>query len=273
MKRSLVLWIAAVFLTVAAAVFQRVTGPTYPVSGSARLDTLDLSYRFERSHGGTGDARVMLPATDPSLDGVVRWKRLNSDDPWREMPLRREGAFLTAPLPHQPPGGKLEYLVILTRGDSRIELPTGGPVVIRFRGDVPLAVLLPHILAMFAAMLFSTRAGLEAFAVTPAFGGLVRWTLITLFVGGMLLGPLVQWYAFGAFWSGWPAGTDLTDNKTAVAFLGWIAAAIALQRSPHPRRWVAGAAVLLLAVYLIPHSTFGTELDYTSQPQAPHSPP
>ena len=35
------------------------------------------------------------------------------------------------------------------------------PVVIRFKGGVPAFILIPHILFMFLAMLFSTLAGLN----------------------------------------------------------------------------------------------------------------
>jgi hypothetical protein len=72
----------------------------------------------------------------------------------------------------------------------------------------------------------------------------------------------MQYYAFDTWWTGWPVGTDLTDNKTAVAFIVWIIAAIALYKAKNPRRWVLGAAIVLIVVYLIPHSVLGSELDY-----------
>jgi hypothetical protein len=37
----------------------------------------------------------------------------------------------------------------------------------------------------------------------------------------MILGPVVQYYAFGEFWTGVPFGWDLTDNKTLVAVIFW----------------------------------------------------
>ena len=41
--------------------------------------------------------------------------------------------------------------------------------------------------------------------------------LLLLAVGGFILGPLVQNYAFGELWTGVPFGWDLTDNKTLIA--------------------------------------------------------
>jgi hypothetical protein len=76
----------------------------------------------------------------------------------------------------------------------------------------------------------------------------------------MILGCIVQKYAFGAYWTGVPFGFDLTDNKTLIAFLGWAAATMAVEKNRHPKFWTVTAAILMLAVYAIPHSLFGSEL-------------
>jgi hypothetical protein len=272
MKQSLILWTIAFLVTAASAVYQRVTGPTYPVSGTARLGNREIAFRLERSHGGETDAPVLLLVDDPVVTGVLRWRRIRTDDPWSEVSMQRRDGSLTGALPHQPPAGKLEYTVTLISGAQTVVLPPGPPVVIRFRGDVPLFVLIPHVLAMFLAMLLSTRAGLEVFAPSPSYRRLIGWTLGLLFVGGLILGPVMQWYAFHLWWTGWPLGTDLTDNKTAVAFLGWVIAAVVVRSSPHPKRWILGAAILLLVVYMIPHSLFGTELDDTLPRETEHAP-
>jgi hypothetical protein len=272
MRRSLLFWTIAVVLTVASAAYQRLTGPTYPVSGSAVLNGYDLRYRFDRSHGGDGDHRVVVRVADPAARGTMRWKRLNTSDAWSELPLTRNADSLIAMLPWQPPAGKLEYQAHLTSGAAGAVVPPDGPVVIRFKGDVPPGILIPHILAMFAAMLFSMRAGIEALATQPRLTGLTAATLVALVIGGAILGPVMQKFAFGAYWTGWPFGHDLTDNKTVLALAGWIAAAIALRRASRPARWVLAASLLLFVVYLIPHSVLGSELDYgtlNAPPQVP----
>ncbi len=137
------------------------------------------------------------------------------------------------------------------------------PVVIRFKGAVPGQILGPHILIMFIAMLFSTGAGLLALAEVPSYRKYGIWTLILLTAGGMILGPVVQKFAFGAFWTGVPFGWDLTDNKTLIAFLFWILAVVMNLKKERPVYTVLAAIVLLL-VYSVPHSLFGSELDYGS---------
>ena len=182
---------------------------------------------------------------------------------------RSDDGVIAAELPHQPPAGKLEYRILLERGESRLTLPDEGAVVIRFKGDVPASVLIPHIIAMFAAMLLSTRAGLECFSRQPDFKRLVYLTVGLMTLGGMILGPIVQKYAFGEYWTGIPFGTDLTDNKTLIAFVAWLVALVALHKSKHPGRWIAGAAVVTFAIFLIPHSLFGSELDYGKEAVRP----
>jgi hypothetical protein len=267
MKRPTLLWILSFAVTVAIALFQRVTGPSYPLSGTCTLGTTVIPFRLDRSHGGESDAPVSIRTDDDQIHGTLEWKRFKTADAWRSMPMVFDNGTLTAMLPHQPPAGKLQYRIRLTRGDLTETVPPAEPVTIRFRGGVPLWLLIPHVIFMFSAMLFSTRTGLEFFNSGPHLEKLVLWTVGLLFLGGLLLGPAVQWYAFGAWWTGWPIGTDLTDNKTAVAFLGWIIALVAIHRKRHERIWALGASLLLLVVYLIPHSMLGSELDYTTLDQ------
>ena len=40
-------------------------------------------------------------------------------------------------------------------------------------------------------------------------------------IGGMILGPIVQKYAFGEYWTGFPYGGDFTDNKMLIMWLAW----------------------------------------------------
>lgn len=247
-------------ITIASAVYQRLTGPTRPLRGDAKVGETRVKYRLIRSHGGDGDAEVRVTAPAPAA-GTLGWKRHKTRDPWSYLEMKRQGGDLTGALPHQPPAGKLDYRVILTNGAERVTL-AGSPVTIRFKGGVPMPVLVLHVIAMFGGMLLATRAGLEFFAVEPRYIGLVLWTVALMTVGGMILGPVVQKYAFGEYWTGWPYGTDLTDNKTAVAWIAWLAAWWGAKRGTRPGWWVLAASVITLVVFAIPHSMFGSELKY-----------
>jgi hypothetical protein len=267
-KQTTILWAAATLLTIVCAVFQRVTGPTYPLHGTVTLGGMQIPYKFDRSEEQR-DAVVKIPVGDSAVRGWVAWKRLNSDDPWTAFPMRVVDGVLQAELPKQPPAGKLLYRVLLEGGGEQKVVPEGEPVELRFKGSVPGLILWPHILLMFLAMLFSTRAGLEFFARDPDLKNLTYLTLVFLFLGGLVFGPLVQKSAFDSYWTGWPIGRDLTDSKTALAFLCWVAAAVALFKSKRPKLWVLFAAIILLAVFLIPHSVLGSEIDYRQLETSP----
>jgi hypothetical protein len=116
---------------------------------------------------------------------------------------------------------------------------------------------------MFLSMLFATRAAFEFFNKEPKLRFYTLWTIGILFVGGFIFGPVMQYYAFGDFWTGIPFGYDLTDNKTLIAMIGWLTAFFMLKRSKNPKRWILFASILMFIVYLIPHSILGSEHDYS----------
>nr|MBC8402895.1 hypothetical protein [Candidatus Neomarinimicrobiota bacterium] len=122
----------------------------------------------------------------------------------------------------------------------------------------------PHIFFMFFAMLLSNRSGLQALVRGGNLYKYALWTSGLLLVGGLILGPIVQKYAFGAYWTGWPFGHDLTDNKTIVAFIAWALAIWKNKDRINRPGWVLTASITLFLVYMIPHSVLGSELDYST---------
>lgn len=264
---SVGLWALAFLVTIMSLGYQRGTGPTYPVSGIVSAGVEEIRYTFDRSHGGDEDHRVFLPVGNnenlDNLSGILRFKRYKVEEPWSEVLMEWSGGELAAFLPVQPPAGKLEYQVLLQLDDEEILLPGEDPIVIRFKGSVPPAVLVPHIILMFLSMFFGTRAGMEAVRPSGSPRKLVFWTLMLLVTGGMIFGVIVQKYAFGSFWTGFPFGMDLTDNKTLIAVLGWVAA-LALSEKRFGRAAVVAATLVTWAIFLIPHSMMGSELDYST---------
>jgi len=263
---GVLLWLLAVALMLGTVVYQRRTGPTHPLRGTVETVAGPRDYRLVRSENTGVDAEVRVP--DPGIEwvGTLHWRRYRTNDPYRASEMRREEFDLVAELPTQPPAGKLEYYVALAGPGGEQLAPPDRTAVIRFKGAVPAAALVPHVLLMFVAVLLGIRTLLEALVGRRG----IRWmswaTLACVGAGGMVMGPVVQKYAFGAAWTGVPFGWDLTDNKTLLMFLWWIAATwvIGIRRPLSARsRWAAAtAAAAMLAVYLVPHSMYGSELDY-----------
>ncbi|MGM0612068.1 MAG: hypothetical protein ACQESM_01020 [Bacteroidota bacterium] len=264
-KKSIFFWVLAFILTIALAGYQRMTGPTYPVSGKVSIADTTVSYELIRSHGGEGDAQVAIPAPEnKNIQGSFAYRRYKSYDEWDTIPMQQNGDTLIASIPHQPPAGKVQYNILLHHNTKTVALQEK-PVIIRFKGAVPASVLIPHILLMFLAMLFSMRTGFESLIKGKRTYLYTIVTIITLTIGGLILGPVIQKYAFGQFWTGWPVSNDLTDNKTLIAFIFWIIAFIVQFRNRNRRGWALVASIVLLIVYMIPHSVLGSEIDYREQ--------
>ena len=120
--------------------------------------------------------------------------------------------------------------------------------------------MIPHVFFIFFAMFLANVSGLFAAFNIEQFRRYTSITLILMLLGGMIFGPIVQKYAFLEFWTGFPNGMDLTDNKTLIAFLAWVVAFI-LNIKKANRTSVIIAALVTFIIFLIPHSMFGSELN------------
>ena len=272
MKRNVVFWIVAVIITILSAYYQRITGPTYPLSGSEVFQGNEIFYKFSRSHSTASGCPVVLPLPDSTMKATLIYNNLTKSDQNRvEMKIFRDtivtkevsakmqrGYFAYGELPPQSETEKLQYYVRVVKDNYEKEVPEKNKVVIRYKGDVPAPILILHIIFMFLAMLLSVRTVFEYWSKNPNIKKYVYWTLITLFIGGFPLGMLVQKFAFGEYWTGVPFGFDLTDNKTLIAFIGWVIALISVYKSKNHKWWVIGATILMLVVFLIPHSLLGS---------------
>jgi hypothetical protein len=278
--KKFILWFLAFLITITAAIYQRMTGPTYPKRINVMLNNTVQELKLVRSLSLDARSEVKLNVYDTTVRAKLFYKRYNSDEEFQTADFSckvypvhsflmnkvfriTEEKGLFAEVPRQPAAGKIQYYFDITDSKGTNTYLKDEPVVIRFKGGVPAFILLPHILFMFIAMLFSTLAGLMAVIKYPLYKKYGLWTLILFVAGGMVLGPIVQYFAFGNFWTGVPFGWDLTDNKTLIALLFWIIAVFMNRKSDRPIYTILASVVLLL-VFSIPHSLFGSELNYSS---------
>jgi len=257
MKKS-VNWILAIVITLVLSIYQRMTGPTYPKKVTIELDGEQYKVKLPRS-GVQQDEIVTLKGVPSGIGAKIHYRRYPTTNDYTTAAFVYKDSVWQAALPVQPVAGKLQYYITVAGKDYLKD----EPIVIRFRNDVPASILIPHILLMFGAMLFAVYT----FLLVVTRKDYKRWlkiTVATLFVGGFILGPLVQHAAFGPWWAGFPYGTDLTDNKTLISFIFFLAALATLKWKYN--KWVVCLAVLMMiAVFTIPHSAYGSEYDYTTQ--------
>lgn len=273
---SILLWILAVVLTIGCFMYQDKTGPTYPLEGDMNTDKGKVHFKFLRSEIIGIDLKIMLLDPVPEgITGYVKYRRFKSHDDWSIMPLEKGTFEFTrrgqteavegwgAELPSlEARAGKYEFFVYIDDGgEEPISITDEKPIYARYKGAVPDLVLLFHILVIFASMALAIRTTLEA-VIDGKFKGKLWATLISFLVGAFVLGPIVQWYAFGVLWSGFPLGFDWTDNKVLLELVFWLFA-LYMNRGERRNRWsVYLAGVVTLIVYFIPHSIFGSEYDF-----------
>ncbi len=251
-------WLLAVVITLVLSVYQRMTGPTHPKRVNVELNGANYKVRLPRS-GVQQDEIVKLKDVPRETEAQLHYRRYPAGGEYSTVDFTWSGGEWQAALPVQPVAGKLQYYLTVGGKDYLAD----EPVVIRFRNDVPAGILIPHILLMFAAMLFAVYT-LMLVLTGREYARWLKITVATLFVGGFILGPLVQHAAFGPWWTGFPLGTDLTDNKTLLSFLFFVAALATLKWKYN--KWVVGLAVLfMIVIFSIPHSTYGSEYDYEKQ--------
>jgi hypothetical protein len=262
--KNLLYVLAAIGLTVLTLFYQENTGPTYPKKINTNINGEAYHFELPRSQDLKFKSIIQLPVTDQTVKARINYKRYPSNDEFTTAEFVRNGDTLQFELPAQPPAGKLQYgITAYTDSEEVALLPDEGVVTIRFKGHVPIWVLRIHIFLMFASYFFAIYAGLLAITNHKNYKLWALVALVVLGVGGLILGPIVQKYAFDVWWSGVPLGWDLTDNKLLIGFIGWLVAVL-VNRKENRRWWVVGAMVLQLIVYSIPHSTMGSELDYES---------
>lgn len=258
--KKVLLWVLAVFVSLAAMFYQRMTGPTYPKKYEITYQNEEYSFSLPRSNNGRpGDYPVEIELPE-NFSGKVIWRLFPTENPWDTLIMERQADTLRTSLPHQPPAGKIEYHLELMADGQLIDLHEEENVVIRFRGDVPAWALLPHVLMMVLTVIWSMATIFFALANIPSYKKHMGVTIIFLLIGGFILGPIVQKYSFGQFWTGWPLGEDMTDNKVLFALVAYLLAWFLRNKSYG--KWLAIlAAVVMIVVYLIPHSMNGSELD------------
>ena len=272
--KKILLWTLTLIIAISTMVYQRLTGPTYPKKVETSINGKNYNFRLLRSNEIGTPCKIQIPMEDEEVHAKLFYKRYKTDDAWTAVAMSSEVAHeraffgkgeeikvLSGTLPEQGPAGKVEYYIELYHGDKSIALRKEEPVIVRFKGKVSKGILYPHIAFMVISLIFGVRAGLEALAKGKNTYRFSVITLITLSLGGLFFGPIVQFQAFGDYWTGWPFGNDWTDTKTFFAAIFWLIAFFQLKKNPKNRLWPLVALMVLFSIYLIPHSMGGSELN------------
>ncbi len=188
--RPIFFWILAVIITLSASIYQRRTGPTYEKRVEINIDSTDYKFELLRSFGGEEDCKIELIIPETEIRGILEYRKFPTNDDWTTVKMTRQGETISAELPNLPPAGKYEYKIILSKNGTDYPLNNGEPVVIRFKGEVPSWVLIPHIFFIFFAMFLGNLAGVMAIFRYEKFRYYTNLTVIALFIRGINIWPV-----------------------------------------------------------------------------------
>jgi len=270
-------WTLAILITFAAVIYQRKTGPTYDKKVDIKVNNKLYNLKLVRSVEIGSNTPFKLAIDDSTIKATLFYKKYLTNETYTpvefvyaEKPIhsfiinsifgitKEKGWFVD--IPDQPAAGKIQYYFEITDNNDTKTYLKNQPIVVRYKGAVPSSILIPHIFFMFFAMLLGNLAGIMALFNHKRFKLYTNLTVIALFIGGMFLGPWVQLYAFGEAWAGVPFAWDLTDNKTLLAFIFWLLAFFMNRKKLRPVYTVVASLVMLI-IYSIPHSMYGSQLD------------
>lgn len=247
----------SLFLTLFFSSYQRITGPTYPYKVKMKFLEKEFSFKLPRSQNSGEKLKILLPVKESFIKADLFYQNYSEDGQWEKKEFERTTEGLYAELKPLPPAGKYFYYVKFYYLDKSVQIPEK-PISIRFKGKVPTPILLLHIILIFSAFFLSIYTGLYTIFFEKK-EALVLATFILTLIGAGILGPVVQKYAFGEFWTGFPFGKDLTDNKGLIMIIFWAIAWVQIRRGKG-KEWVLLAFFISILVFFIPHSLWGSEL-------------
>jgi hypothetical protein len=273
--------LAAIVFTLVLLVISYLTSAGKPEFEAVIKDSVKAELTTVTSHTGEGDAKIEVKATfPPEKDYKVELNyRKSTETNYTSVPMIKQGNIYSAAIPHQDRGKKVLYYVSLTDPQGkRVTLPDGVDVVkraylLKFKGNVPAYILILHIIAMLGGLYYSIRVLFSSFSILNHKDALINLgkyvfrTTLLLFIGGVPLGILVNYFVFGIFWEAIPFGWDITDNKTQIILLYWILLLIFMRGTIFRKNKGMNLAnekvlaimgicgfILTLGLYLIPHS-------------------
>lgn len=271
--------LVAVVLTILLLLIARQLSTRHPEDLVSEANGVRLEHRSITEQIDKKEVKItaMLQASE-SIIPVLHY-RTATNLPYQEVTLARSGRSVSGIIPAGRRGDRAYYFLSVedSAGTMLATLPADSskPLLIKFKGKVASWVLTAHIVAMFGSIFFVLLAGMGAVDLLRGVGKLkvvVRNSVMALnliFIGGFPLGIVVAYQTFGVGWDGVPFGWNITDNKTLIIFLFWLATVLVgferlsrapgqrLQSAPSPRSFallVIVSVFVTLAVYLVPHS-------------------
>ena len=79
--KKILFWAIAVLITVAAAMYQRMTGPTYPDRVPVTIEGSEYDLSLKRSQTNTHPCTIGLEVPD-NISGKIFYRKFRTDEEW-----------------------------------------------------------------------------------------------------------------------------------------------------------------------------------------------
>ena len=244
-------WILAIIISAYLAVLQLIMGSTTPLKSEVNTGNEKIQINLIRSFTGNADCPVKFPVKDISISGYLLYRLKSDTINQKRIDLKREGDKLVCFLPKQPVSTEIEYEVYFVKNKSLFQVNEGKPTLLRFKGKVPVSLILYHSALIFTAILFSALTGFFAGFGIKSYKWMNYLTLISFTGLGLFVNPLIQKLSFDKIWSGIPDVWDL-NSKIMLAMVVWLFT-IAVSFWKTRRITSVLAAVLTVAIFMVPH--------------------
>lgn len=197
-------------------------------------------------------------------------------------PKEGDGNVFVASIPHHKKGTKAWYYIEAQKQIDGTKLTVSlpdrnstnfDPILLKFEGAVPPFIIFSHVFSNFAAIFFSVLAVWKAVDLKKGRSTLKKsvvfslLTFVFLFLGFFVIGCALNYFAFGALWEAFPFGRDVTDSKSQIVLLFWLATLFLVKGTifgKNPSKnlvsektystMVIISFVVTVIMYLIPHS-------------------
>ena len=275
--------IALILTLVLASVSRKLSErkPEFKVIEDGRIK-IEHTTVVEKVGGGDVDIQANISTPESFENYNINLVYRIGDGGFISIPMQHQendSANFSAVIPSQPKRTKVYYyLSVIDNQKNELTLPDrvyrlNQPFMIKFKGKLTPAVLIAHIIAMFAGIffvfmvLFYDIDLLRGRDVLKNVGNLSLLATFFIFLGGMPLGWWVTYQTLGILWEGIPVGSDITDSKTLIIFLYWLILLYLMKGTILKKNsklnvvgdklvgvFVLMGVILTLLLYLIPHS-------------------
>ena len=245
MKQSIILWTAAIIITLLAGYAQSIKSPYYPVNGTITVVSGYASFSFDKVYRGKGGYPVWIVADFDSLKGELKWRDTKGNNEWQTIQMRPKGQAIYAEIPAHPPLSKVEYRVTLNDHGKTFLVPQTEIADIQFLGHVPSSIMMFYYITLFGGILLAVRTGFEVFKDKPRIKMYTIFTLISFFsfkkgcelgaIGGTKILPI----------------SDLFTSGPVLLFILWIAALILIFNSKKYKIWAPASALTTILIFLL----------------------